>query len=57
MMPKGRFGIWGVGAIWIGLSLFTAFAGGAMGIGNVAWAAHLGGFLAGVALMRLRYFS
>ncbi|MBU6235319.1 MAG: rhomboid family intramembrane serine protease [Alphaproteobacteria bacterium] len=56
-MPKGRFGIWGIGALWIGLSVFMAFAGGAMGIGDVAWAAHVGGFLGGVLLMRLRYFS
>lgn len=57
MMQTGRYGIWGIGALWIGLSLFMAFIGGAIGIGNVAWAAHAGGFLAGIALMRLRYFG
>ncbi len=57
MMPAGRFGIWGIAAIWIGLSLFTAYVGGAIGIGDVAWAAHAGGFLAGIGLMKLRYFS
>lgn len=57
MMPMGRFGIWGVAALWIGLSFLMALAGGAVGIGNVAWAAHAGGFITGVALMRLRYFS
>jgi membrane associated rhomboid family serine protease len=56
-MQMGRYGIWGVGALWIGLSLFMAFVGGSIGIGDVAWAAHAGGFIAGVMLMRLRYFS
>lgn len=56
-IPRGRFGIWGIAALWAGLSLFMAFAGGAIGIGDVAWAAHIGGFLAGIGLMRLRYFS
>lgn len=56
-MQNGRYGIWGVGAMWIGLSLFMAFVGGSIGIGDVAWAAHAGGFIAGALLMRLRYFS
>lgn len=56
-MPAGRFGIWGVAALWIGLSFASALVGGAIGLGNVAWAAHAGGFLAGIALARLRYFS
>lgn len=56
-MQSGRYGIWGIGALWIGLSLFMAFVGGAVGIGDVAWAAHAGGFIAGALLMRLRYFS
>lgn len=57
MMPKGKYGIWGVAALWIGLSLLTAFVSGPIGLGNVAWAAHIGGFFAGVGLMKLRYFS
>lgn len=57
MMPKGRYGIWGMAALWIGLSFIVALAGGAVGVGDVAWAAHAGGFIAGVGLMRLRYFS
>jgi membrane associated rhomboid family serine protease len=55
-MPAGRFGIWGVGALWIGLSLVAAFIGGDIGIGNVAWGAHAGGFIAGVFLARVNYF-
>lgn len=55
-MPM-RFGIWGVAAFWIGLSFLTSLIGGEVGLGNVAWAAHAGGFLAGVGLMKIRYFS
>lgn len=56
-MPAGRFGIWGVAALWIGLSFITALVGGSIGIGDVAWAAHAGGFLAGILMMKLRYFK
>lgn len=55
-MPAGKWGIWGIAALWIGLSFFTALIGGAIGIGNVAWAAHAGGFLAGVGFMKLKFF-
>lgn len=51
-MPAGKWGIWGIAALWIGLSFVTALIGGAIGIGNVAWAAHMGGFLAGIAMMK-----
>ena len=53
----GRFGIWGIAAMWIGLSYASALVGGEVGIGNVAWAAHAGGFIAGMGLMKLRYFN
>lgn len=56
-MPAGKWGIWGIAALWIALSFATAFIGGAVGIGNVAWAAHIGGFLAGVLLMKSAYFK
>lgn len=55
-MPAGRFGIWGIAALWVGVSLLFGLAGGAVGVGNVAWAAHAGGFLTGIAAMRLRVF-
>lgn len=57
MMPAGRFGIWGIAALWIGLSLVGALMAGMAGLGDVAWAAHIGGFMAGIGLSRLRYFS
>jgi len=54
-MPGGRFGIWGIAALWIGLSFASALIGGAIGFGNVAWAAHAGGFFAGMAMMRFAF--
>ncbi len=56
-MPVGRYGIWGVAALWIGLSLLTAGVGSAIGLGNVAWAAHAGGFIGGILLAQRKYFS
>jgi membrane associated rhomboid family serine protease len=56
-MAAGKLGIWSVAALWIGLSFVTAFIGGDIGIGNVAWGAHAGGFLAGIGLMKLKYFK
>lgn len=55
-LPTGRFGIWPFAALWIGISaVFGLFSGDLAG-GPIAWAAHLGGFLGGVALTKLRYF-
>lgn len=51
-MPVGRFGIWGIAALWIGISLLSALIGGSIGMGNIAWAAHAGGFLGGVLIMK-----
>jgi membrane associated rhomboid family serine protease len=31
--------------------------GGSMAGGQIAWAAHLGGFLAGFGLLKLKYFN
>ncbi|MCB1538994.1 MAG: rhomboid family intramembrane serine protease [Rhodospirillales bacterium] len=56
-MQAGRYGIWGVAALWIGLSLAMSAMGNFIGVGDVAWAAHAGGFIAGVLLARLRYFA
>lgn len=56
-MPRGKYGIWGIAALWIGLSLVSAFIMSATGTADVAWAAHVGGFIAGIGLMRLRYFA
>jgi membrane associated rhomboid family serine protease len=44
-----------VAAIWIGLNVFFGVVGGTPGAGGeqVAWAAHVGGFLYGLAAIRL----
>lgn len=51
-MPAGRFGIWGIAALWVGISFISAVVGGSVGMGNIAWAAHAGGFLGGILFMR-----
>ena len=56
-MPAGRFGSWGIAALWIGISVVTALLGNIAGIGIVAWAAHAGGFLAGIFIPRTRLFK
>lgn len=55
-LGQGKYGLWPFIALWCGLSFLFAFTGGGLGMGNIAWAAHLGGFLGGFALMRLKYF-
>jgi len=44
-----------VAAIWIGLNVFFGLAGGTPGAGGeqVAWVAHIGGFVYGLAAIRL----
>jgi membrane associated rhomboid family serine protease len=54
-MGQGKYGLWPIIGIWCGISFLFAWAGGA-GVGDIAWAAHLGGFLGGFALLRLPYF-
>lgn len=54
-LGQGKYGLWPFIALWCFISFLFAAAGG-MGIGDIAWAAHLGGFLGGFALMRLKYF-
>jgi membrane associated rhomboid family serine protease len=44
-------------ALWVGISVIFALIGGAAGAGNIAWTAHVGGFLGGFALMRLKAFK
>ena len=42
-----------IAAVWIGISLIFGFTGSGAGGGQIAWAAHLGGFIAGLALFGL----
>lgn len=55
-MGQGKYGLLPPIAVWVGISLLFALMNG-FGVGEVAWAAHLGGFAGGFALMRLRYFG
>lgn len=47
----GRYGIWPFIILWIGISLLFGMME-APGGGTVAWAAHIGGFLAGFVLLK-----
>ena len=55
-LPNTKYGIMPFVALWIGISVVFAFMGGAAGAGNIAWTAHIGGFLGGFALMCLKAF-
>ena len=57
-LPTGKYGIWPFAAFWIGLSLVFGLIGGVMtGGGQIAWAAHLGGFIGGFILLKFKYFT
>jgi membrane associated rhomboid family serine protease len=56
-LPVGQYGIWPFVGLWIGISLLFGLFGGFMAGGQIAWAAHIGGFFAGLGLMRLHYFK
>ena len=51
MGQLGQKGPWPVIIFWAGLMIVMGLIGG-----NVAWQAHLGGFLTGVILVQLRFF-
>ncbi len=48
----GRFGILPFALLWIGLSIGFGMIGGPDG-SSIAWAAHVGGFLGGLVVLRL----
>ncbi len=56
-LPTGKYGIWPFAAFWIGLSLVFGLIGGSVIGSQIAWAAHLGGFITGFGLLRLNYFK
>ena len=55
-LPTGKYGIWPFAAFWIGISVVFGLIGGGLAGGEVAWAAHLGGFIGGFILLKTRYF-
>ena len=48
----GKYGIWPFIALWIGISVLFGLMGSPDG-GEIAWAAHVGGFLGGFAVLKL----
>lgn len=50
-LGTGRYGIWPFAAFWVGLAVVFGLLGSPDG-SDVAWAAHIGGFLAGLLLLR-----
>lgn len=51
-LPAGKRGILPFAAIWIGISLFFGWFGMPGTETMIAWATHIGGFVAGLALYR-----
>ena len=56
-LPTGKYGIWPFAMVWIGISVLFGIIGGTMMGGQVAWAAHLGGFITGFILLKMKYFT
>lgn len=52
-LPTSQYGIWPFAGFWIGISLFFAGVDG-FSAGGIAWAAHLGGFIGAMALLRYK---
>lgn len=55
-LPTGKYGIWPFAVFWILISVILGLVGGRLAGGEIAWAAHLGGFIAGFVLLRFNYF-
>ena len=55
-LPTGKYGILPFAALWIGISVIFGLVGGSLAGGPIAWAAHLGGFIAGFGLLKTRFF-
>ncbi len=59
MHAQGQMGrlsqkpLWIIVAFWTAFMFITALMGGGTGSGNVAWQAHIGGFLGGVGIIHL----
>ncbi len=50
-IPLGRYGIWPFAGLWIVISILFGMTGGPDG-SAIAWAAHIGGFLAGLLFIK-----
>jgi membrane associated rhomboid family serine protease len=49
---RGRYGLWPLIIVWIAVEATFGLTGAGPGGGNVAWIAHIGGFLAGLFLVK-----
>ncbi len=52
----GRFGLWPIIIIWVAISIIFGFVDTpqmGIGKGDIAWAAHVGGFLGGFAVLKM----
>lgn len=56
-LPASKYGIWPFACVWMGISMIFGLAGEQMAGAPIAWLAHIGGFLGGFALLKLRYFK
>ncbi len=52
MMMRGKYGFLPLIALWVGISILFGLMGSPDG-GEIAWAAHVGGFLGGFVALRL----
>lgn len=52
----GRFGLWPIAILWVSISVIFGFVDTpqmGVGKGEIAWAAHVGGFIGGFAVLKL----
>jgi len=56
-LPTGKYGIWPIAAIWMGISILFGLVGGTIGQSPIAWVTHLGGFITGFIALKSHYFK
>ena len=52
----GRFGLWPIAILWVAISVIFGFVDTpqmGIGAGEIAWAAHVGGFIGGFAVLKM----
>ena len=55
----GRFGLWPIAILWVAISVLFGFVDTpqmGIGAGEIAWAAHVGGFIGGFAVLKMMKF-
>lgn len=51
-VATGRYGLWPLVIVWVIVEASLGSSGVGPGGGNIAWVAHIGGFLAGLVLLK-----